>query len=188
MEERAARLHTLSISHHASASQNDGTIEQEQKKTYVIDTNVLIHDPNSLMNFEEHRVVIPMTVLEELDKLKSGKSHTAADCRAAIRLIDKVLGHATPEQVEAGIPIPRGPDNSTQGTLTVLMSSLEDVKAPLPDHLNDNRIINDVVRMKAQAPDQRFILVTKDINMRLKARACGIESEDYHNDQLVTDI
>ena len=188
MEERAARLHTLSINHHASASQNDSTIEQEQKKTYVIDTNVLIHDPNSLLNFEEHRVVIPMTVLEELDKLKSGKSHTAADCRAAIRQIDKVLGHATPEQVEAGIPIPRGPDNSTQGTLTVLMSSLEDIKAPLPDHLNDNRIINDVVAMKAQAPDERFILVTKDINMRLKARACGIESEDYHNDQLVTDI
>ena len=97
MEERAARLHTLSINHHASASQNDSTIEQEQKKTYVIDTNVLIHDPNSLLNFEEHRGVIPMTVLEELDKLKSGKSHTAADCRAAIRQIDKVLGHATPE-------------------------------------------------------------------------------------------
>ncbi|MGB1467042.1 MAG: PhoH family protein [Alcanivorax nanhaiticus] len=188
MEERAARLHTLSTNHYASASQNDSTIEQEQKKTYVIDTNVLIHDPNSLLNFEEHRVVIPMTVLEELDKLKSGKSHTAADCRAAIRQIDKVLGHASPEQVEAGIPIPRGPDNSTQGTLTVLMSSLDDVKAPLPDHLNDNRIINDVFGMKAQAPDERFILVTKDINMRLKARACGIESEDYHNDQLVTDI
>ncbi len=188
MEERAARLHTLSINHHASASQNDSTIEQEQKKTYVIDTNVLIHDPNSLLNFEEHRVVIPMTVLEELDKLKSGKSHTAADCRAAIRQIDKVLGHCTPEQVEAGIPIPRGPDNSTQGTLTVLMSSTDDVKTPLPDHLNDNRIINDVVAMKANAPDERFILVTKDINMRLKARACGIESEDYHNDQLVTDI
>ncbi len=187
MEERAARLHTLSVNH-ASANQNDSTLEQEQQKTYVIDTNVLIHDPNSLLNFEEHRVVIPMTVLEELDKLKSGKSHTAADCRAAIRQIDKVLGHATPEQVEAGIPIPRGPDNSTQGTLTVLMSSLEDIKAPLPDHLNDNRIINDVVAMKAQAPDERFILVTKDINMRLKARACGIESEDYHNDQLVTDI
>ncbi|MCK0153231.1 PhoH family protein [Alcanivorax sp. S6407] len=188
MEERAARLHTLSINHHASASQNDSTIEQEQKKTYVIDTNVLIHDPNSLLNFEEHRVVIPMTVLEELDKLKSGKSHTAADCRAAIRQIDKVLGHCTPEQVEAGIPIPRGPDNSTQGTLTVLMASTDEVKTPLPDHLNDNRIINDVVAMKANAPDERFILVTKDINMRLKARACGIESEDYHNDQLVTDI
>jgi len=91
MEERAARLHTLSINH-ASANQNDSTLEQEQQKTYVIDTNVLIHDPNSLLNFEEHRVVIPMTVLEELDKLKSGsKSHTAADCRAAIRQIDRVL-------------------------------------------------------------------------------------------------
>ncbi|MED5389586.1 MAG: PIN domain-containing protein, partial [Pseudomonadota bacterium] len=115
MEERAARLHTLSINH-ASANQNDSSLEQEQEKTYVIDTNVLIHDPNSLLNFEEHRVVIPMTVLEELDKLKSGKSHTAADCRAAIRQIDRVLGSATPAQVEEGIPIPRGPENYTQGT------------------------------------------------------------------------
>ena len=122
MEERAARLHTLSVNH-ASANQNDSTLEQEQQKTYVIDTNVLIHDPNSLLNFEEHRVVIPMTVLEELDKLKSGKSHTAADCRAAIRQIDRVLGSATPAEVEAGIPIPRGPETVTQGTLTVLMSS-----------------------------------------------------------------
>ncbi len=188
MEERAARLHTLSINH-ASASQNDSsTLEENQKKTYVIDTNVLIHDPNSLLNFEEHRVVIPMTVLEELDKLKSGKSHTAADCRAAIRQIDKVLGSATPQQVEEGIPIPRGGDNAPQGTLTVLMAEQNKASAPLPSDLNDNRIINDVVAMKSQFPDRRYILVTKDINMRLKARACGIESEDYHNDQLVSDI
>ena len=188
MEERAARLHTLSINH-ASANQNDSTLEQEQQKTYVIDTNVLIHDPNSLLNFEEHRVVIPMTVLEELDKLKSGnKSHTAADCRAAIRQIDRVLGSATPAQVEAGIPIPRGPETVTQGTLTVLMSTSGELNTPLPNDLNDNRIINDVVAMQSRQPERRFILVTKDINMRLKARACGIESEDYHNDQLVTDI
>ena len=188
MEERAARLHTLSVNH-ASASQNDSsTFEEDQKKTYVIDTNVLIHDPNSLLNFEEHRVVIPMTVLEELDKLKSGKSHTAADCRAAIRQIDKVLGSATPQQVEEGIPIPRGGDNAPQGTLTVLMAEQNKTFAPLPSDLNDNRIINDVFAMKEQFPDSRYILVTKDINMRLKARACGIESEDYHNDQLVSDI
>ena len=134
------------------------------------------------------RVVIPMTVLEELDKLKSGKSHTAADCRAAIRQIDKVLGSATPQQVEEGIPIPRGGDNAPQGTLTVLMAEQNKASAPLPNDLNDNRIINDVVAMKSQFPDRRYILVTKDINMRLKARACGIESEDYHNDQLVSDI
>ncbi|MDX1805186.1 MAG: PhoH family protein [Alcanivorax sp.] len=185
MEERAATLHSLSIDE--DQQQNHPPQEDNQQKTYVVDTNVLIHDPNSLMNFEEHRVVIPMTVLEELDKLKSGKSHTAADCRAAIRQIDSVLGNATPSEVEKGIPIPRGGDQ-TLGTLTVLMSGAARQEGPLPANLNDNRIINDIVAMKLANPECRYVLVTKDINMRLKARACGIESEDYHNDQLVSDI
>jgi PhoH-like ATPase len=64
---------------------------------YVLDTNVLIHDPNALLNFEEHHVAIPMTVLEELDKLKSGHHSVAAECRQAIRLIDKTLGDASPK-------------------------------------------------------------------------------------------
>ena len=64
---------------------------------YVLDTNVLIHDPNALLNFEEHHVAIPMTVLEELDKLKAGKLLVAAECRQAIRLIDQLLGVACPK-------------------------------------------------------------------------------------------
>jgi PhoH-like ATPase len=160
----------------------------EQPKTYVLDTNVLIHDPNSLMNFEEHQVVIPMTVLEELDRLKSGKAHTAADCRAAIRLIDSVLGGATPEQVEQGVPIPRG-KNDPQGRLAVLMPRHPDNEdGVLPEHLNDNRIINDIISLKTRDTSRRYVLVSKDINMRLKARACGVEAEDYHTDQLVSDI
>ncbi|MCU5781288.1 PhoH family protein [Alcanivorax balearicus MACL04] len=183
MEERAATLHSVT-----AASQSRLHHEPEQRpKAYVLDTNVLIHDPNSLMNFEEHRVVIPMTVLEELDRLKTGKSHTAADCRAAIRLIDRVIGKASPSEVEAGIPIQRG-ENHHQGTLTVLMPQSGLTPPCLPEHLNDNRIINDVVAMIAADPDRHYVLVTKDINMRLKARACGIDSEDYHNDQLVSDI
>ena len=73
----------------------------------VLDTNVLIHDPNALLNFQEHQVAIPMTVLEELDQLKTGKHSVAAECRQAIRLIDKLLGDATPEEVELGVPIQR---------------------------------------------------------------------------------
>ena len=71
---------------------------------YALDTNVLIHDPNALLNFEEHHVAIPMTVLEELDKLKSGKHGVAAECRQAIRLIDQILAGAEPEDVEYGVP------------------------------------------------------------------------------------
>ena len=191
MEERAALLKPVSSSHARQATSKhlppQNTAERE--KVYVLDTNVLIHDPNSVMNFEEHRVVIPMTVLEELDKLKSGKSNVATDCRMAIRLIDKVLGHASPEEVEAGVPIPRA--GQTEGSLSVLMPRMDndsDSEICLPEHLNDNRIINDVVALKSRDPSRRYVLVTKDINMRLKARACGIDSEDYHNDQLVSDI
>ncbi len=154
---------------------------------YVLDTNVLIHDPNALLNFEEHHVIIPMTVLEELDKLKSGKSSTAADCRQAIRLIDKTLGDAPPDQVEQGVPIERG-KLGPNGTLAILMD-----KAPIPAHclpndLNDNKIINQLCQLQSQHPDGRIVLVSKDINMRLKARACGIDAEDYHTDQLLDDI
>lgn len=160
----------------------------EQPKTYVLDTNVLIHDPNSLLNFKENHVVIPMTVLEELDRLKSGNSHTAADCRAAIRLIDSVLGMSPPEVVERGVPIERLPGD-VQGSLSVLMPRpLDNDAGVLPDHLNDNRIINDILALMAREPQRQCVLVTKDINMRLKARACGVAAEDYHTDQLVTDV
>jgi PhoH-like ATPase len=154
---------------------------------YALDTNVLIHDPNALLNFQEHHVAIPMTVLEELDKLKTGKHNVAAECRQAIRLIDKVLGSATPQQVEDGVPIQRGM-SGPRGCLSILMSKRAEPLAWLPENLNDNKIINQLVELKFSSPGLSVVLVTKDINMRLKARACGIESEDYHTDQLVDDI
>lgn len=162
--------------------------QPELSTLYVLDTNVLIHDPTALLNFEEHHVMIPMTVLEELDKLKSGHKAVAADCRHAIREIDKILGRATPEEVMSGVPIRRGDARTLQGHLSVLMTELPDNLAILPSHINDNRIINDVVMLQKDHPDHRVVLITKDINMRLKARSCGVESEDYHTDQLVTDI
>ena len=160
----------------------------EQPILYVLDTNVLIHDPAAILEFEEHHVIIPMTVLEELDKLKSGRQALAADCRQAIRGIDEILGRASPEEIEKGIPIRRGDKGPCRGSLSILMTHAADNIAVLPTHLNDNKIINDICLLKENRPSQRTVLVTKDINMRLKARGCGIESEDYHNDQLVSDI
>ncbi|MGB7386500.1 MAG: PhoH family protein, partial [Pseudomonas neustonica] len=154
---------------------------------YVLDTNVLIHDPNALLNFEEHHVVIPMTVLEELDKLKSGKTSIAADCRQAIRLIDKTLGVAPPDQVDKGVPIERG-KLGPNGTLAILMEKNAIPAHCLPNDLNDNKIINQLCHLQNRYPDGRIVLVSKDINMRLKARGCGIDAEDYHTDQLLDDI
>jgi len=164
-----------------------GRSSQTGALLYALDTNVLIHDPNALLNFEEHQVAIPMTVLEELDKLKAGKQGIAAECRQAIRLIDQILGTATPQEVESGVPIPRG-KNQPCGFLSILMSKRIETIAWLPEDLNDNKIINQLVQLQVARPGLSVVLVTKDINMRLKARACGIEAEDYHTDQLVDDI
>jgi PhoH-like ATPase len=163
------------------------TPSSNQPILYVLDTNVLIHDPNALLNFEEHHVALPMTVLEELDKLKAGKHSVAAECRQAIRLIDKTLGEATPEEVEQGVPIDRG-TGVFKGYLSILMSKRQEPGNLLPDNLNDNIIINQLIDLHARKKDVRIVLVTKDINMRLKARACGIEAEDYSTDQLVDDV
>lgn len=159
-----------------------------RRKAYVLDTNVLIHDPNALLNFEEHQILIPMTVLEELDKLKSGKASVSAECRAAIRMIDRVLGSAEPEQIRQGVPIWRNAERKYLGTLSVLMDQPEGGIQTLANSLNDNKIINLLVSLQVADQQTRIVLVTKDINMRLKARACGLASEDYTNDQLVSDV
>ena len=152
---------------------------------YVLDTNVLIHDPQALLNFHEHHVALPMTVLEELDKLKTGKHGVAAECRQAIRLIDKLLGDAPPGQVERGVPIPRG-KNDPQGVLLILKDIPEDEQHR--ETVNDNKIINQALALRKDAPESnKVVLVTKDINMRLKARARGLEAEDYSSDQLLDD-
>ncbi len=155
---------------------------------YVLDTNVLIHDPTSILNFDEHHVVIPITVLEELDSLKSGRHAIAADCRQAIRELDKQLGRASPVEVESGVAIQRSDTGDTQGVLSVMMNETPENCVLLPTHLNDNKILNDVGFLKQQYPERRVVLVTKDINVRLKARGVGIESQDYHSDQLLSDI
>ncbi len=159
-----------------------------EKISYILDTNVLIHDPNSLFNFEEHRVMIPMTVLEELDKLKTGKHTIAADCRQAIREIDSIVGTSSPEQIDDGIPIPRATQDAPSGCLSILTSSPTDNLSYLPNNLNDNKIINDICQWQADHPEEKAVLVTKDINMRLKARGCGLQAEDYQNDKLVADV
>jgi PhoH-like ATPase len=168
--------------------QKVSTDSSEKPILYILDTNVLIHDPSAILEFEEHHVIIPMTVLEELDNLKSGRQAIAADCRQAIRGIDEILGRASPEEIENGIPIRRGDKGPCRGSLSILMTHTAENIEILPKHINDNKIINDICLLKQSRPDQRTVLVTKDINMRLKARGCGIESEDYHSDQLVSDI
>lgn len=183
-----AKTNSLKTSHTHTDQEQTSSPHSEQAIRYVLDTNVLIHDPTALLNFEEHHVVIPMTVLEELDHLKGGRQVHAADCRQAIREIDRILGSASPDDVEHGVPVQREGTGEPLGHLSILMSQAPDNLVTLPAHINDNKIINDICQLQRQNPDQEVVLVSKDINMRLKARGCGIHSEDYHSDQLVTDI
>jgi PhoH-like ATPase len=156
-------------------------------RCYAVDTNVLIHDPNALFKFEEHRVVIPMVVLEELDKLKVGSTGLAADARQAVRTLDTLLGAASPAEIMAGVPIIRA-GGQALGTISILMPTHQDGMGFRPTS-NDNRIINDLLVLQQQQTDLgQVVLVTKDINMRLKARGAGLFSEDYHNDQLISDL
>ncbi|MDK2779049.1 MAG: PhoH family protein [Pseudomonadota bacterium] len=160
---------------------------KSETKLYVLDTNVLIHDPSAILNFEEHQVVIPMTVLEELDKLKMGKAAIAADCREAIRKIDGIIGDASPTEIAKGVPIIR-PDGMIMGHFSILLDGFDNRSRSLPPDLNDNKIINSLVGLQEKHPRREVVLITKDINMRLKARGCGIASQDYQNDQLVSDV
>lgn len=161
--------------------------QKSNPKLYVLDTNVLIHDPSAILQFQEHQVVIPMIVLEELDKLKMGKQAIAADCRQAIRQIDRIIGDAPPIEIAEGVPIIRD-DGEAQGTFSILLDSFEPAPKVLPTNLNDNKIINSLVQLQKNHPKRDVTLITKDINMRLKAKGCGIASQDYFNDQLLSDV
>lgn len=164
--------------------QKNNATPNEKIIQYVLDTNVLIHDPNAILNFDEHCVSIPMTVLEELDKLKSGKHSVAAECRQAIRLIEKILGDSPAELIKAGVPIARG-KSKPNGYLSIITAQNIGDKEK---YINDDLIIKAVIESKQLNQYSESILVTKDINMRLKAKALGITTEDYSTDQLIDDI
>lgn len=157
------------------------------QKLYVLDTNVLIHDPTAIHQFEEHQVVLPMTVLEELDKLKMGKASIATDCREAIRQIDAIIGDASPTEIAKGVPIIR-PDGNVLGTFSILLDGFDSPSRVLPANINDNKIINSLVSLQEKHPRREVALISKDINMRLKARGCGVGAQDYQNDQVLSDI
>lgn len=163
-------------------------------KLYILDTNVLLHDPKCLYEFEEHDIVIPMTVLEELDDIKDRKRAVAQEARFAIRAIDQIIRDSDAEQINRGVPIHipgTTEDTHTLGRLSIFPDHhLHRQPDFLPDqHSKDNIIINCALHLQQKNPDQEVILVTKDINMRLKALGAGLQRvEDYRTDQLVSDI
>ncbi|RBM30782.1 PhoH family protein [Vibrio tarriae] len=158
------------------------------RKLFVLDTNILLHEPLAIYSFKEHDVVIPMTVLEELDRIKDSKRDVARDARVAIRALEHLFHDATPEEITEGIPLSK--QEGATGTISILADYEvhETVKA-FTDKEGDNRILNAVLYLQAQRTPRAVVLVTKDINMRLRAKGAGVlYVEDYRTDQLIDDI
>ncbi|WP_404375473.1 PhoH family protein [Vreelandella aquamarina] len=159
-------------------------LDKKATRLYVLDTNVLIHDPTALYHFDEHDVVIPMTVLEELDKHKNGIREIARTARQVSRTLSDLTSQVTFDEIQKGIPIPRISGES--GRLHFLCYN--DLK-PFDslDDSPDNRILAETCRLRDERPDASVILITKDINLRVKAAALKVPVEDYLNDRAFSD-
>jgi PhoH-like ATPase len=171
------------------------------EKIYVLDTNVLLHDPLAIFAFGEHKVVIPMTVLEELDVIKDRRDKDVSrEARMAINTIDRIVCNAAPKELLEGVPINSHSNetNSTSQNLGNLAIYPDQQIAKIDnvpflnsnhDHANDNRIINVALSLQATQPRNSVCLVTKDINMRIKAKGSGLERvEDYRKDKVLDDV
>jgi PhoH-like ATPase len=157
-------------------------------KVFVLDTNVLMHDPTCLFRFEEHDVYLPMMTLEELDNHKKGMSEVARNARQVSRTLDALIANVGDDEIESGIPLAKLGNKDAKGRL-YFQTKLNGAALPegLPSGKADNQILGVVRALEGQQPGRAIVLVSKDINMRIKARALGLPAEDYFNDHVLED-
>lgn len=165
----------------------------EGKRLFILDTNVLMHDPTALFRFDEHDIYLPMVVLEELDRGKKGLSEVSRNVRQVSRFLDDLLLQAEDEEVtKTGIPLP----SATNGDLPTATGRLffqtrqieQELPKELPSHQGDNAILSVAIALQNDITDHTIILVSKDINLRIKATVLGICAEDYYNDKVLDDV
>ena len=194
-----ARRELPAVETRVSASARLALVEAKQKngrkvrtpaanrRLFVLDTNVLMHDPTSLFRFEEHDVFLPMMTLEELDGHKKGMSEVARSARQVSRSLDSLVA-ACKTPIEDGIPLSALGNAEAAGRL---FFQTQAVAGPLPASLPagkaDNQILGVVRALQDMHPGRDVVLVSKDINMRVKARALGLPAEDYYNDKVLED-
>lgn len=157
----------------------------------MLDTNVLMHDPSAIFRFQEHDLFLPMKVLEELDNNKRGPSDIARNARQASRFMNDLISNADKKDIDKGFKLPT-PETSTDiksGRLFFQTSEL-DVELPksLPGDSPDNNILATVLALKNSHKGRQITLVSKDINLRIKATVLGINAEDYTSDQVLEDV
>jgi PhoH-like ATPase len=162
------------------------------KRIYVLDTNVLMHDPTALFRFEEHDVFLPMTVLEELDAAKKGASEVSRNVRQVSRFLDELIesthGKSLEQGVELRLPKTLQLDRGSQGRLYFQTQNFVANGTDKKKHVPDNLILASIVTLRQEHPDVPVVLVSKDINLRIKASIYGISAEDYENDRALDDF
>jgi PhoH-like ATPase len=163
------------------------------RRLFVLDTNVLMHDPASIFRFEEHDVFLPMVVLEELDAHKKGLSEASRNVRQVSRFLDEMMRDATKEQIDRGLQLPDGysGNHGKKPSTGRLFFQTRQLSSALPDGLpgqgGDNLILAQTLALAQEHKDARVILVSKDINLRIKAAVLGVHAEDYYSDKTLED-
>jgi PhoH-like ATPase len=163
------------------------------RRLYVLDTNVLMHDPTAIFRFEEHDIYLPMVVLEELDANKKGLSEASRNARQVSRFLDEIMRGVTKEQIDAGLSIPSGysGNHGKKPSSGRLFFQTRELSSGLPDGLPgvgaDNLILGQTLSLQRQQPQVRIALVSKDINLRIKAAIIGVHAEDYYSDKTIED-
>ncbi|MBC5773540.1 PhoH family protein [Pontibacter sp. KCTC 32443] len=149
-----------------------------ERKVFVLDTSVILYDHSAIQNFQEHDVAIPITVLEELDNFKKGNDIKNFEAREFIRFIDKLSAE---HKLQEWLPL----NGKTKGNFRVIMNESTNLDAvKVFGDKNDHRILNSALQIQQEQPDRKVVLVTKDINLRLKARALNLISEDYETGKI----
>ena len=160
-----------------------------QSTLFVLDTNVLLHDPSSLFRFQEHDIFLPMVVLEELDAHKKGMTEVARNGRQVSRTLDALVAAQENTDLGAGLRLDATGNKGSTGHLYFQTEPLDyHLPTSLPQGKADNQILGVVEALRAHKKGQQeVVLVSKDINMRVKARALGLPAEDYQNDKALDD-
>ena len=168
--------------------------EDPRRRIFVLDTNVLMHDPTALFRFDEHDIYLPMVVLEELDAGKKGVSESARNVRQVSRFVDQLIHGVTKSQIDHGIDLPgehklNGRQNGQPGRLFFQTRPNQTLLPDtLPGSRADNSILENCLMLQEMHPEARVTLVSKDINLRIKAAILGVHAEDYYNDATLDDV
>lgn len=165
----------------------------KKQKLFVIDTNILMHDPAAIYHFHEHDIYLPMVVLEELDRYKTGISEVARNVRQTNRMLVEIINNAPHEAIVSGLPIPsfskKNQNTISSGRIFFQTDKFEqNHPISLPGLNADNSLLATALNLQKKYLDKQIIIVSKDINLRIKAGILGVLAEDYHTDQVLDDV